>query len=295
MKKSLLNHVRPLIVCIVGLCIMVFFAACSGVATTTTNANGTQTVNLQGKLLSINGQSATFLYNGQQVTVNNLSPDQIALLQPQVGKTVTIQVTQTGATTYNVNVNTNVQVDGTPVTTTNTTTTTTTNNGQPTTTTTVAQGKLDFVGKVQSINANSITVTMPNGDALTMAINNLTDREDFNGGLPTQGQQIKVEGYTNPDGSLTAKKFGILKADDQANTIKLNTVDFQGVTSSGVASDNVLHFNVGTKSYSYAMNSTTQMKDFVNSQAIQANQIVKVEVLFNGQNGTVTKVENGND
>ncbi len=291
MKKSLLNHVRPLAVCIAGLCIMVFFAACSGVATTT-NANGTQTINLQGKLLSVNPPaSATFLYNNQQVTVNNLTSDQMAALQPQIGKTVTLQVTQTGTNTYSINVNTTVQVNNTPVTTTGTTTTT---NAQPTTTnTTVAQGTLDFVGKVQSINASSITVTMPNGESIQMAINGLTDREDFANGLPTVGQQIKVDGYTNPNGSFTAKKFSILKADDQVNTIKLNTVDFKGVTTSTVGSDNVLHFNLGTKSYSYTLSTTTQMKDFVNSQSIQANQIVKVEVLFNGSNGSVVKVENG--
>jgi hypothetical protein len=268
---------------------MVFFAACSGVATTT-NANGTQTISMQGKLLSVNPPaSATFLYNNQQVTVNNLTAQEIATLQSQVGKTVTLQVTQTGTNTYTVNVDTNVQVDGTTV------ATTTSTNGQSTTTTSVAQGTLDFDGKVQSINASSITVTMPNGESIQMAINNLTDREDFANGLPTVGQQIKVDGYTNPDGSFIAKKFSILKADDQANTIKLNTVDFKGVTTSAVGSDQVLHFNVGTKSYSYTLNSTTQMKDFVNSQAIQSNQIVKVEVLFNGSNGSVVKVENGAD
>src|SRR5579884_486179 len=155
MKKSLLNHVRPLVVCIAGLCIMVFFAACSGVATTT-NSNGTTTSTITGKLVSVNpaGQSATFLVNNQSVTVNQLPSDLITQLQSHQGQDVTLQVTQTGQNTYNFNVNTSVTVNGTPVTTTSTTTTTT--SGQPTTTAAVQPGKLDFYGKVQSINATSI-------------------------------------------------------------------------------------------------------------------------------------------
>lgn len=272
---------------------MVFFAACSGVATTT---NGAQQIT--GKLVSVDqaSQSATFLYNGQQVTVNQLTSDQINTLKPLVGKTVTVQVMKTGDTTYNISVGTNIQVSDTSVTTTSTTTTT--NNSQPTTTTAnVAPGTIDFIGKVQSINASSITVTMPNGQAIQMAINTFTKRDnDLLPGQPTVGQLVKIDGYTNTDGSLTAKSLDVVKPDDQADTIKMNTVDFKGVTTSTVGTDNVLHFSVGNKSYSYTMNSMTRFKDFVNQQSIAANQPVKVEVLFNnGSNGTVTKVENGID
>lgn len=298
MKKSLLNHVRPLVICIAGLCIMVFFAACSGVATTT-NSNGTTTSSITGKLVSVNpaGQSATFLVSGQSVTVNQLPSNLINQLQSHQGQDVTLQVTQTGTNTYNFNLNTSVTVNGTPVTTTDTTTTTT--SGQPTTTAAVEPGKLDFYGKIQSISPTSITVTMPNGEATTMAINAQTDRDnDFANGQPTVGQEIELKGISNPDGSFTATKLGFLKQDDLNNTIKLNTVDFEGVTTSAVGSDNALHFTVGNKPYTFTLNtSTTEIKHFNTNQAqaIPNNQPVKVTVQFNGSNGTVTEVANNVD
>jgi hypothetical protein len=271
---------------------MVFFAACSGVATTT-DANGNQSVTLQGEVQSVNpsAHSAVFLAQGQTVTVNQLTDQQVTTLQSQIGKTFTLQVTKTGDTTYTMNVGTNIQEGANPV----ATSTTASTNGQPTTTTSYP-GTIDFIGKVQSINANSITVTMPNGEALPMALNTSTHRDDdFINGQPTVGQIIKVEASTNLNGSFTAKKLGSVKPEDQNNTFKINSVDFEGVTTSAVGSDNVLHFNVGNKSYSYAMNNSTRIKHFTNSQSIATNTPVKVEVQFNGSNGTITQVENNND
>lgn len=274
---------------------MVFFAACSGVATTT-NSNGTTTSSITGKLVSVNPstQSATFLVNGQSVTVNQLPSDLINQLQSKQGQQVTLQVTQNG-NTYNFNVGTTVQINGTPVT---TSTTTTTTSGQPTTTTAVEPGKLDFYGKIQSINATSIVVAMPNGDAITMAINAQTDRDnDFANGQPTVGQEIELKGITNQDGTFTATKLGFLKQDDLSDTIKLNTVDFEGVTTSAVGNDNALHFTVGNKPYTFTLNNTTEIKHFNTNQpqSIPNNQAVKVTVQFNGSNGTVTEVENNAD
>jgi hypothetical protein len=75
----------------------------------------------------------------------------------------------------------------------------------------------------------------------------------------------------------------------------LNTVDYQGVTTSAVGSDRVIHFGVGSKSYSFSIGSTADLSDFNNNaQAVQANQSVKVEVLFSGSTGTVVKVSNAN-
>jgi hypothetical protein len=292
MKKSLLNQMHSLLICIAGLCIMVFFAACSGVATTT-DANGNQSATLQGEVQSVNpsAHSAVFLAQGQIVTVSQLTDQQVTTLQSQIGKTFTLQVTKTGATTYTVNVGTNIQEGANPV----ATSTTASTNGQPTTTANSYPGTIDFIGKVQSINANSITVTMPNGEALPMALNTSTNREDFVNGQPGIGQMIKVEAYTNLDGSFTAKKLDSVKPEDQNNTFKINSVDFKGVTTSTVGSDNVLHFNVGNKSYSYTMNTSTELKHFTNPQSIVANTPVKVEIQFNGSNGTVRQVENNND
>jgi len=294
MKKSLLNQMRSLLICITGLCIIVFFAACSGVATTTTDANGNQSNTLQGEVQSVNpsDHSAVFLAQGHTVTVSQLTDQQVATLQSQIGKTFTLQVTKTGDTTYTINVGTNIQEGANPV----ATSTTASTNGQPATTTASYPGTIDFIGKVQNINANSITVTMPNGEALPMALNTSTHRDDdFMNGQPNVGQMIKVETFTNLDGSFTAKKLDSVKLEDQNNPFKINSVDFEGVTTSTVGSDSVLHFNVGNKSYSYAMNGSTRIKHFMNPQSIVANTPVKVEIRFNGSNGTVTQVENNND
>src|SRR5207248_11528396 len=56
---------------------------------------------------------------------------------------------------------------------------------------------LSYSGVVQSVNANSISVKMPNGEVLSMSINNLTDRGDFGTGLPADGQRVKVKATAN--------------------------------------------------------------------------------------------------
>ena len=83
----------------------------------------------------------------------------------------------------------------------------------------------------------------------------------------------------------------MLKADDQANQVKLNTVDFSGVTTSAVGSDNVVHFQVGNKSYNFTASASTELKHLASAQAIVANQPIKVEVIYNGASNTLTKLE----
>ena len=92
-----------------------------------------------------------------------------------------------------------------------------------------------------------------------------------------------------------AAKLKTTDQGDLSDPTKLNTVDYQGVTSSAVGSDRVIHFAVGNKSYSFTIGSTADLSDFNNNaQAIQTNQMVKVEVLFNGSTATVTKVSSSN-
>jgi hypothetical protein len=66
------------------------------------------------------------------------------------------------------------------------------------------------------------------------------------------------------------------------------------VTTSAVGSDNVVHFQVGKKPYSYAIVNGAKVKDFASAQAISANQHVKVEVQFNGSNGSITQIKSDN-
>jgi hypothetical protein len=280
----------PTVVCAIGLMVMVLFTACAGVTTT----NGTTTVTGTIKSIDTNTGSVTLSVAGQTVTINGLTPAQASALQSQVGKMYTIQATQNSDGTYTITAGTNPasSAPGTPegIETPNP-------NETPNATEPVgSNGNVSFIGKVQSVSNGSIVVSMPDSSTLSMSIvNGQTDLSDFNGGLPSAGQTIKVAADANPDGSFLATKLSATDQSDLSDQTKLNTVDFQGVTTSAVGSDRVIHFAVGKKSYSYTIGSTADLGDFNNNaQAISNNQAVKVEVLFNGSTGTVVKVGNAN-
>ncbi len=284
--KQLIHRSRMIIVGVAGLLLMALVTACAGVNTSNS------TVSITGSIQSVdtaNG-TATLSVQGQSqpITIKGLTSAQAAALQSQVGKTYTFSATQNSDGSYEINVGTNpvASAPGTPegIETPNATAGT----NQP--------GSVSFIGKVQSVSSSSIVVSMPDGSTLSMSIvNGQTDLSDFNGVLPTAGQLIKVDANANSDGSFTATKLKTTDSGDTSNATKLNTVDYKGVTTSAVGSDRVIHFNVGSKSYSFSLGSTTDLKDFNNnSQAIPANQSVKVEVLFNGSTGTVVKVSNAN-
>ncbi len=247
-------------------------------------------VTVTGTIKSVDATngSVTLTVNGQDVTINGLSSAQVAQLQSQVGKTYSITAVQnsdgsytisTGSNTITIAVSTpaGIQTPG--------------SNGTGSAGAPVA-GTISFIGKVQSVNGNSIVVSMPNGSTLSMAIvNGQTDLSAFNNAPPAAGTVIKVDANANTDGSFTATKLGQILQSDLSNPTLLNTVQYQGMTTSGVGSDNVLHFTVGNKSYSYTIGSGAVLSDFNNNaQSIQANRKVTVSVLFNGSNGTVIKV-----
>jgi hypothetical protein len=92
------------------------------------------------------------------------------------------------------------------------------------------------------------------------------------------------------DTVFTATK---LKPTDANDVLKQNRVEYKGVTTSGVGADRAIHFKVGAKNYAFTIGPTTDISDFGgNSQAIQANQLVKVQ--FAGSTGSVLKVERSN-
>ena len=80
---------------------MILFTACAGVARTT----GATTIT--GRVVSVNTaqHSAILDVNGQQVTVSGLTDQEVTTLQAQVGKTYTLQVTQSSGTSYTMNPN----------------------------------------------------------------------------------------------------------------------------------------------------------------------------------------------
>src|SRR6266571_4177897 len=284
--KQMLKRFRMVIVCMAGLLLMALFTACAGVTTT----NGT--VSITGKIQSVDVANGTVTLNvqgqSQPIVIKGLSSAQVSALQSQVGKTYTITATQNSDGSYQIAVNGN-PVLSTPNTPEGIQTADT--NETPSA---PEQGSISFIGKVQSV--NSSVVSMPNGSTLSMNIvNGQTDLSDFNGSLPGANQLIKVDANSNSDGSFTATKLSATDSGDTSNSTKLNTVDFQGVTTSAVGSDGVIHFKVGNKSFSFTTNSNTDLGDFNNNaQSIQANQAVKVEVLFNGATGSVVKVSNAN-
>jgi len=286
--KQLLNRFRMGIICLAGLLLMALFTACAGVSTTN------DTVSITGKIQSVDVANGTVTLNvqgqSQPIVIKGLSSAQASALQGQQGKTYTITATQNSDGSYQINVNGKpvLSAPGTPegIETPNANETA----GTP------GQGSISFIGKVQSASSSNIVVSMPDGSTLSMNIvNGQTDLSDFKGSLPGANQFIKVDANTNSDGSFTATKLKTTDSGDTSNQTKLNTVDFQGVTTGSVGSDGVIHFKVGNKSYSYTIGSNADLGDFNNNaQSIQANQAVKVKVQFNGSTGTVIKVGNAN-
>jgi Domain of unknown function (DUF5666) len=274
------QHVmRRFVIGIAILALMALFTACAGVGTNGGNGNLT----VSGSVVSVSPQnhSVTLNISGQQKTVSGLTDQEISLLQGQVGKMYSIQVTQNSDGSYEIVTGTNPKAEDTPEA-----------GGTPTTGETPGAnepGSINFTGKVQSVSNNSIVVSLPDGKSLTMSIiNGQTDVSDFNGQQITRGELIKVEATANTNGSFLASK---LKQADSAD----NVVDFQGVTSSAVGADHMIHFAVGNKSFSYAIGSNADLSDFSgNAQNIGNHANVKVEVTFNGTTGTATKVSNAN-
>ena len=278
MKTSIL---RKMVVSIAVLVVMILFSACAGVG-----SNGQQT--LSGSIVSVNASTHTVVLNvnGQQDTITNVPDNVIQLLQGQVGKMYGIQVTQNSDGSFSIVGGTNVTSEnnqGTPETneTPNSNETSTPETGTP------AQGTIKFNGNVQSSGTNSLVVSLPGGGTISLSTNGSTDLGDFNNSLPAVNKQVKVTAIANTDGSYTATK--ISNADSSSDD--LNTITFQGVTTAAVGSDNVIHFNVGTKSYSFIIPSTADLTAFHgNAQSIQSGTQVQVQVQYNGSTPTVIKV-----
>lgn len=277
-----LHGTRQIVMGIAILALMALFSACAGVSTNGGNGNLT----LSGSVVSVSPQnhSVTLNINGQQKTINGLTNAEIASLQSQVGHVYSIQVTQNSDGTYEIMTNTNPTEEDTPETGETPSTGNTPGANEP--------GSINFIGKVQSVSSSSIVVSLPDGKSLTMSINSQTDRSDFNNALPTVGQTIKVEATANANGSFLASK---LQPTDTTDTTDQNVVDFQGVTTSAVGADHVIHFGVGNQSFSYAIGANADLSDFNgNAQSIARGTSVKVEVTFSGTTGSATKVSNAN-
>jgi len=190
------------------------------------------------------------------------------------------------------NTTTTTGPSSTPSTTTTTAPGTTPGTNQATTTqqgATFEPGSIQFTGQVSSATASSIVVQMPDGP-LTMNITPQT-KLSHNNGLPASGQIVNVDALAS-NGGFTATK---IEQADQKDQTKQNSVQYQGVTRSAVGTDNMLHLGVGTRTWNFMINSSTDLKNFNNNaQSIPANQSVKVDVQFSGTDGTAVKVDSNN-
>lgn len=279
--KSHLWH--KIIFSVIGLVLLVLFTACAGVGT-----NGSPT-SITGTISSVNAanHSVTLSVSGQSYTINGLSDQEIQALQNQVGKTYTIRISQNSDGSYSITAGTNPTQEGDETPGVNETP-----SSNETPSTTGESDSISFTGPVQSTNSSSLTVKMPDGSSLTMAINAQTDQSDLKGTQLSAGQQVKVDAAAN-SGGFTATKIKLADSSDQTDA---NTVEFQGKTTQAVGSDHILHFTVGSKAYSYAINSTADLGDFNgNVSSIASGTLVKVKVQFSGTTGSVVKVNNASN
>jgi hypothetical protein len=292
MKNTLIYRLRGLAIGIAALVMVLLLSACSGF-TGTANSTG-NSVTITGTITAVDAQhgTVTLNVNGQAYTISGLNATQTSELQGQVGKVYQISASQNSNGSYTINVgNNSITVESNPNTTQGVQTETPDNNE---TSTANEPGSIKFTGKVLQVSSNALTVALPNGQSLSVNIvNGQTDTSDLNGALPTVGQLIKAEANANSDGSFTATK---LSATDSGDLQDQNVVEYDGVTTSAVSADNVLHFAVGNKSFSYTITSSADLGDFNNNaQSIGNNQAVKVKVQFQGSNGTILSVGNAND
>lgn len=276
MKTSVLRNV---VISIGVLAVMILFSACAGVS-----SNGPTT--LSGTIVSVNASTHTVVVNvnGQNDTITNVPDNIIQILQGQVGKMYGLQVTQNSDGSFSIVGGTNVTPETNQTPTSNETPTTGT--GNP------AQGSIEFFGTVQSTGSNSLVVSMPGGGTLSVSTNSSTNLGDFNNTLPGVNTQVKVTAIANTDGSYTATKIGNV---DSGNAPDLNIIKYTGVTTAAVGSDNMIHFTVGTKSYTFTIPSTAEVSDFSSAQSIQSGTLVEVDVQYNGSTPTVIKVKMGSN
>lgn len=153
-----------------------------------------------------------------------------------------------------------------------------------------ASGSLEFYGKVRSVEGDSIAVSMPDGQLLTLdVIPGQTDLSRNSHTMPVVGQTIKAHAFARHDGSFTAMELARAGHSDRRERAE---AEYRGVTTSAVGSDQVLHFQVGMMAFSFPISATADLSDFGdNARSIDVDEHVEVEVEFQGTHGTIVEVE----
>lgn len=252
-------------VCVVGLTLMVLITACAGGSGSTTTVTGAIT--------SVDAihHTATLKVGGQSITIEGLTDQQVAALKGQVGKTYTIEVTQNSDGTYAIVAGSSLTEEETACV------------NEPSAHETQPPGvnepgNISFIGKVQHVRNNSIMVSLPDGSDLSMAIvKGQTTLEGFNGALPSEGQLIKVKTTANADGRFTATELIPTTSDDlQQQT----SAQFQGVTTSAVGCDNIIHLRIGNHDFRFTLSSSADQELNGHAQSIGSNEPVGVNAQY---------------
>lgn len=282
MKSHLL---RKMVLTVVSLVLLILVTACAGVGT---NANGSIT-SVTGTITNIDtvNHTVTLSVGGTSYTIKGLSDQTVQTLQNQVGKTYTVQVTQNSDGSYSVTVGTNptLAVNQTPG-------VSGPSEGNETpeasetpnaTETGNAAGSIYVIAVAQNVSSSSLTVTLPDSTALTIAINAQTDKSHLDNGTVSNGQKVIIEANASSSG------FSATKIKPADNGDDINTVEFKGATTQALGADHILHFTVGNHQFSYTLGSHVDLDTFNNS-TVPSGTSVKVTVEFNGTTGTITKV-----
>lgn len=283
MKSHLL---RKLVLTVVSLVLLILVTACAGVGT---NANGSIT-SVTGTITNVDtvNHTVTISVGGTSYTIKGLSDQTVQQLQSQVGKTYTVHVTQNSDNSYSITVGTDPSPAGSQTPGVNGTqepnetpeaseTPDTTNTGNTT-------GSFYAIAFAQNVSSSSLTITLPDHTALTVAINAQTDKSHLNNGTISNGQKVIVEANASSSGFIATK----IKPADNGDDI--NTVELDGTTTQALGSDHVLHFTVGNHQFSYTLGANVELDKF-NNNTIPSGAFVKVTVEFAGTTGTVIKVK----
>ncbi len=194
------QQLRKIVFTVASLVLLILLTACAGVGT---NANGSIT-SVTGTITAVSAanHSVTLSVGGTSYIVNGLSDQEVQALQGHIGQTYTVQVTQNSDGSYTLTVGTNptLAANETPgVNETPEANETPGANETPAasetpnaTETGNATGSFKVVALAQNVSSSSVTVTLPDGTALTAAITSQTDISGLNGTL-SNGQKVKVE------------------------------------------------------------------------------------------------------
>lgn len=269
--------------------LLILLAACAGVGT-----NGAIT-SITGTISKVDSasHSVTLTVGGQNYTISGLSDQEIQALTTQVGKMYTVHVTQNSDGSFSLTIGTNPTLanNETPGVNEGPEGTETPESGE-TPSASSQSDSISFTGPLQSASSSSVTATMPDGSALTVAINAQSDLNGLNSAQLHAGQSVKIEALASSNG-FVAKSVKLADTGDQNDA---HSVDFKGHASGQVGSDKILHFTVGSRSFSYALGNSVDLGDFGgNASSIASGTAIKVTVVFNGTTGTVSKVSNSNN